>query len=267
MSEKSERETKKNNRLQQLISYGMPLLGAGASAAVSSTLGLIGPEGAAIGGMVGKGVEIWLSNVGQEISERHLGTREKVRVGAAFAIATAEIQRRLENGESRRNDGFFDEKQSGRSDAEEVAEHVLLKAQREPEEKKIQYMGYLLSNIAFNSEISVHMAHQLTKIAEQLTYRQLCILKFCTVKNKFSLRDENYRNQQTVSIHLRQLLYECADLHSREYIHVTDDVLLGVTNIKPSGMTLQGLGGDLYKFMQLALIPEEDIAPIAEQLK
>ena len=56
--ERSEKETAKNDRLQQLINYGVPLLCASASAAVSSALGLIGPEGAAIGGMVGKGVEI-----------------------------------------------------------------------------------------------------------------------------------------------------------------------------------------------------------------
>ena len=42
---------------------------------------------------------------------------------------------------------FFDEKQTGRSDAEEVLEHMLLKAQREPEEKKIQYIGYLYGSL------------------------------------------------------------------------------------------------------------------------
>ena len=81
MSEKLERDKEKNDRLQQLINYGVPLLGAGSSAAVSSTLGMIGPEGPAIGGMVGKGIEIALSEVGQEISDRHLSAREKVRVG------------------------------------------------------------------------------------------------------------------------------------------------------------------------------------------
>ena len=195
MSEKSGRAAEENDRLQQLINYGVPLLGAGASAAVSSTLGLFGPEGAVIGGIVGKGVEIWLSKVGQDISERHLSTREKVRVGAVLVIAAEEIHKRRESGESLRGDGFFDEKQTGRSDAEEVAESVFLKAQREPEEKKIRYMGYLLASIAFNPQISVHMAHQLIKAAEQLTYRQLCILKLCVVKDHYGLRDKNYRGQ------------------------------------------------------------------------
>ena len=158
---------------------------------------------------------IALKNIGQEILERQLGSREKVRVGATFAIAAANIRQRLENGESLREDGFFDEKQTGRSDAEEVVESVLLKAQREPEEKKIEYMGYLLSGIAFNPEISVHMAHQLTKVAEQLTYRQLCILKLCVVKDNFGLRGRDYRDHGRFTKELYQVLYECADLHIR----------------------------------------------------
>ena len=49
--------------------------------------------------------------------------------------------------------------QRGKSDAAEVVESVLLKVQREPEEKKIQYMGYLLSSIAFDPHINVHIVH------------------------------------------------------------------------------------------------------------
>jgi K+-transporting ATPase c subunit len=54
-----------------------------------------------------------------------------------------------------------------------VAESVLLKSQREPEEKKIPYMGHLLSSVAFDAEISANMAHQITKIAEQLNIASL----------------------------------------------------------------------------------------------
>ncbi len=34
------------------------------------------------------------------------------------------------------------------------------------------------------------MAHQLTKAAEQVTYRQLCLLKIAVVKDNFGLRAE-----------------------------------------------------------------------------
>ena len=270
----SERETEKNDTFQQLINYGVPLLGAGASAAISSTLGMIGPEGAAIGGMVGKGIEIALSRVGQDISERHLSIREKVRVGAVLVIATEEISNRRASGENFRDDGFFDEKPTGRSDAAEVVESVLLKVQREPEEKKIQYMGYLISSIAFDSAINVHMAHQLIKAAEQLTYRQLCILKLCAVKDRFGLRNNNYRECYRIEKDLDEVLHECADLHNKEYIHSGLDtitfepnVLSRLRSIIPSDMAFQRIGDYLYNLMKLSLIPDEDIAPIAELLK
>jgi hypothetical protein len=89
-----------------------------------------------------------LKHIGQEASERLLGPREQVRVGGVLAIAAAEINERIKNGERVRSDNFFEEKSQGRSDAEEVAESVLLKSQREPEEKKIPYIGHLLSNVA-----------------------------------------------------------------------------------------------------------------------
>ena len=275
MSEKSERNTEKNEDLRQFFNDGTRMFGAGIGAAIGAALGSLGgPGGAAIGGVAGKLVENLISRVGKEFSERHLGTREKVRVGTVLVIAAEEIRRRRESGESLREDGFFDEKQTGRSDAEEVAEGVLLKVQREPEEKKIEYMGYLLASIAFNPQISVHMAHQLSKNAEQLTYRQLCILKLCAVKDNYGLRDNNYRECAYLEKDLYEVLYECADLHNKEYIHSGLDtitfernVLSRLRSIIPSNMAFQTIGDYLYNLMKLSLIPDEDIAPIAAQLK
>ena len=265
----SERETEKNDTFQQLINYGVPLLGAGASAAISSTLGMIGPEGAAIGGLLGKGIEIALSKVGQDISERHLSTREKVRLGAVLVIAAEEIRKRRASGENLREDGFFDEKPTGKSDAVEVVESVLLKVQREPEEKKIEYMGYLLSSIAFDQQIGVHMAHQLVKAAEQLTYRQLCILKLSAGKNDLELPDKDYQGQGSLGLELYDLLYEYMDLYHRHFIFfgALFKSVSGLAEINPGAAGVKDLGVDLFNLMKLSLIPNEDIAPIAEQLK
>ena len=265
VSVKSEKGAEKNDRIQQLINYGAEIAGATIGGASGFLAG--GPAVAGLGAAGGAVVAIVLRNVGQEILERQLGPREKVRMGAAFTIAVAEICRRLESGERPREDGFFDKNQTGRSDAEEVTESVLLKVQREPEEKKIQYMGYLLSSIAFSPQISVHMAHQLTKVAEQLTYRQLCILKLCAVKDDFGLRNESYRGQKTLKKELYQVLDECCDLQDRRCIHFGSPVVFGFTAVVPGNMIFQGLGSDLFNLMKLSFIPDEDVAPIAEQLK
>ena len=141
-----------------------------------------------------------------------------------LGVAAAEIGQRIKNGDKIRDDGFFEEKRHSRSDAEEVAESIILKSQREPEEMKIPYMGRLLSNIAFDQEISAEMAHQITKAAEQLTYRQLCILKITVVKNAFSLRNGDYRGQGSFLKKLYQVLYECLDLYYRSFINFGGEV-------------------------------------------
>ena len=257
MSEQRDNETNKNDRIKTLLNGGAEIAGA----AVGGALGFLagGPISAAILGAGGATVAKTLKHIGQEVSERLLGPREKVRVGGVLAIAAAEIKQRT--------DGFFDEKPSGRSDAEEVAESVLLKSQREPEEKKIPYMGYLLSNIAFDPEISAQMAHQITKTAEQLTYRQLCILRLAVVKQAFGLRSGDYRGQGSFSKELYQVLYECLDLYHRGFINFGGEVAFGPTDVAPGKMGVQGLGADLYNLMKLAMIPNEHLAPIATQLR
>lgn len=270
MSKKSEEALEAKDNLQPLLDHGTEMLAGGAAAVASTTIAWLlggGPEAIAIGGTVGKGIQIALGKVGGEISSRQLGPREEKRVGATLIIAAEEINRRLKNGDALRGDDFFDERQTGRSDAEEVTESVLLKAQREPEEKKIPYMGYLLSSIAFDPQISAQMAHQLTKIAEQLTYRQLCILRLSEVKDEYSLRDTDYSNHEPPERDLYQVLYECAELYNKEYINFRGHMDYGIANVTPSRMTLQGIGSDLYYLMKLSKIPDADIAPITEQLK
>ena len=277
VSEKAEKDAEKNDKIRQLINHGTEIAGGAAGAALGLLIG--GPVGAVVGGAGGPMAAITLRSIGQEILERQLGPQEKVRVGAAFAIAAADIRQRIENGESIRTNGFFDEKQTGRSDAEEVAESMLLKVQREPEEKKIQYMGYLLSSIAFDPQISVHMAHQLVKASEQLTYRQLCILKLCVVKDNFlhNRRNTGYPKLYQGGVNnltkeLYQVLHEYWDLYLRGFIWFGETIGDHDIEFNPSGMipemaNVLGMGEDLFNLMKLSLIPDKDIAPIAAQLE
>lgn len=265
MSQDSNSNQNKNDGIRRLITAGAEIAGG----AVGGALGFLagGPIGAAVMGAGGAAAAAALKHIGEEASERLLGPREQVRIGGVLAISAEEIRQRIEHGESVRTDGFFDQKSDGRSDAEEVAESVLLKSQREPEEKKIPYMGHLLSGIAFDVQISPHLAHQISKAAEQLTYRQLCILKLAVVKGSFGLRHSDYRGQITFSKELYQVLYECLDLYHRGFINFGGEVAFGPTDIKPGNMTVQGLGADIFNLMQLSLIPNNDLMPIVEQLK
>lgn len=265
MSNDKNHNTKQNDSIKKLISNGAEIAGG----AVGGALGFLagGPVGAAFLGAGGAAAAMALKQMGQEASERLLGPREKVRVGGVLAIAAAEIQQRIENGEKVRSDEFFEGKSSGRSDGEQVVENVLLKSQREPEEKKIAYMAYLLSNIAFDSKISAQMAHQIIKAAEQLTYRQLCILKLAVNKQAFGLHKGNYRGHGSFPKELYQVLYECLDLYHRGFINFGGEVAFGPTDVEPGKMEVQGLGADIYNMMMLAVIPNKDLLPIVAQLK
>jgi hypothetical protein len=110
-----------------------------------------------------------------EVSSRHLSDREKVRIGAAVAFAVEHMREYLDEGHSVRDDDFFFA-ESGRSAGEEVAEAVLIAAQREHEEAKCRHMGYLLATIAFHDEIDRYLANWLVRTATELSWAQYVLL-------------------------------------------------------------------------------------------
>lgn len=252
------------DRFSSMVSAGSDIAGA----AVGSALGFFaaGPAGAAAGGAGGAAAAHALRKIGQEASNRLLGPRERVRVGAAVAIAAEHIQARTARGETPRQDDFFEQKQNHRSDAEEVAESVLLRCQREAEERKVRLMAFLIGNIAFKVEINVGLAHQLVRTAEDLTYRQLCILKIAAMTDREALRKGGYREQRSFDKPLYGVLYECYDLYSRGLINFGGSAALGITDVEPASMVVQGMGADLFNEMGLATIPQADLDPIIFQL-
>ena len=255
--------------LRKLVDAGCELLSAAGGGTAGAMVGSLvaGPVGTAVGGAAGWVVTRGLEKLGKEFGERMLAPREEARVGCVLALAMQGIQERIESGQEFRSDGFFDSTHTGRSEAEEVLENILLKSQREPEEKKLPYMANLLANIAFDSTISAEMAHQITKTAGELTFRQLCVLQLAVMKKGFDLRDSDYRGQESFDKELYQILYECSGLYLRGYINFGGEVLFGPTDVKPASMTVQGLGADTYNLMQLVDIPRHEIEPIASRLR
>ena len=255
---------------QRLIEKGAEIAGGAFASLAGTATGFIvaGPEGAFVGGAAGSSITMALRWLGQEMSSRLLGPREEQRLGYVYMLASFEIAERIKSGEQVRQDEFFREKPSGRSEGEEVWESILMKSQREPEEKKLPYMAHLLANLAFDPGIGSHMAHQITKTAEQITYRQLCVLKLIMTKERYTLRKNDYRNAgEGFPAELYQLFYEYFDLHNRGYIDSGRGTMLGLTDLNPSAVKLQGLGFVTFQLMRLSAIPETDVLPIVEQLK
>ena len=202
------------------------------------------------------------------MSARLLSPREEQRIGYVFAVAASKIADRIQSGESVRDDGFFgDIGQDARSDAIEVWESILTKGQREPEEAKLPYMANLLANIAFDSSIGPHMAHQIAKASEALTYRQLCLMRLVAAKEPFGLRDGDYRDQGTFHKELYEVLFEFHDLYTRAYVNFGGPAAFGPTDVNPGSATLQGIGSDIHNLMELWSIPDEDLLLVAGRLR
>jgi hypothetical protein len=261
-----ENQSKKNETLKVLIEHGAEIAGS----AVGGAIGFFaaGPAGAALLGAAGSGAAIALRKAGDEINKRLLSPREEVRVGSVLAIAADTIKKRTDAGEKIRSDDFFEPKSNNRSNADEVAENVLLKSQREAEEKKIPYIAKFLSTVAFDPNISTAYAHQLIKAVEKLTYRQLCLLRLFAIKQHFNLRDTSYKEQNTgVPRALYSVLFECHELYNAGYIDNGGAVVLSLPDYVPSQIKLQGTGVDIHNFFALPEIPMTDLQEVARPLQ
>jgi hypothetical protein len=161
------------NRATELIEGGADLAGASIGAAV----GLVGAPALVVGGAAaGVVASRMLRRMGSEIHQRLLGPRQRVRVGAAFAVAADAIATRLEAGEAPRSDGFFNSGPAGRPAAEEVLEGVLQAAGEAFEERKVPFLGKLYASVAFDPTVGRPQANFFIAVAERLTFRQLVLM-------------------------------------------------------------------------------------------
>ena len=90
-----------------------------------------------------------LKSIGQEFAERMLSQRENLRVGSALILAAEGIRKRLESGESFRDDGFFDKTATNYSNMDEAVESTLKKVMGTTEKPKIKFMANLIRKCIF----------------------------------------------------------------------------------------------------------------------
>jgi hypothetical protein len=252
--------------LEELIWTGSDVAGAAAGATIGLVIG--GPPGAIAGSASGPAIARVFRYVGAEFKNRVLGKREEVRIGAVIAFAGKKIQDNLEEGKQVRQDGFFTEQPDDRSDAEEIFEEVLLAAQREHQEKKLRYYGNLVANIAFDPTISRERANLLLKIGEDLTYRQMCLLATFALQDKvgIALRQGDYRGSGRIEPEIGAVLQETYDLYTRNLVTAGGDALLGLTDVNPANMEVQGSGAYLYNLMELRSVDLGDLNHTASLL-
>lgn len=203
---------------------------------------------------VGTAVE----KVGLNVIQRFLGPRQAERVAKTLLVTAGRMEERVTAGEMLRTDDFAQPGDDGRSDAEEAVEAVLFAAMNSAEERKIDFLGLLLSSIAFDPSITAANAQVMIETAEALRYRAYVILK---IANDVHVHGWPTRGDEDVAgppESLYPLMAQVYDMTRRGVIELKDKpednslyAVLGVDEIDPSKLHLSPLGKALYKNMEL----------------
>jgi hypothetical protein len=258
---------KEKGNAEKLIETGADIAGAAVGGAVGFLA--VGPGGAAAAGVLGVAISRGLAKVVGDVANRQLSHKEEVRVGAAAAVAADRIRKQLESGGQPRQDGFFESINGEAPTGESLFEGVLLKSKNEHEEKKVTLLGNFFSNLAFSPGVGVAEANHLLRVAESLTYRQICALALFALKAKGSdvkLRESSYRAKLGgVSFETLSTLQEIQDLYSRGLVVCKDELgsgyeaLFGWTDVCPERMEPTYLGERLIRLLGIADISLRDI--------
>jgi hypothetical protein len=253
-------------RFKNFLKKGSEITGG----AVGGAIGLIGgPAGAIAGG----GLGVLTAQLMNEVIERSLSDRQKVRIAATSTFLFEGIAKRIERGESIRDDDFFEKKIYDRSNAEELFEGTLLKCSSQFQEKKIKYISKIFEKTVFDKSVSVESAHQLLVIVESLTYRKLCILSFYGRRSidfigEVLMKDVYSRYPNIVfTTNEKLLLQDLMELINLDLLDKQNWMLNSNKDITPNILTLTEIGQSLFDIMDLIEIEPKDLMPIIEGLK
>ena len=239
---------------EKLVGGTVAYAGAAAASGVGEMVGAAigGPGGAVVGAIVGTAIEKVFHHTGKEITERMLSPAENRKVETAYTVAQTAIAQKLEAGKTLRDDGFFEEDENGRSDAEEILEGTLFAAQREFEEKKIKLLGTMYANLAFDETVSKPIANYLIKLAERMTYRQILILQSVGIAQQtkpcMPLKQTAYREIQ--GIENVAIATELFELYRMGILH-SSAAILDCAGINPAALSVGGYGAHLFNLMEL----------------
>ncbi|MFZ0770063.1 MAG: hypothetical protein WCA49_25155 [Candidatus Sulfotelmatobacter sp.] len=248
---------------EELLRWGADIAGG----AIGGAIGLVGGNlpGAIAGGAAGPLIARSLLRVGLDFHRRYLSPREQVRVGAVLALAVNKTSENMMRGKEQ--NPRLAGTEAKRDSAKELCEALVLAVQRDPQEKKLNLYANLLGNLPFEEEIDVGEAHQLTRIAQELTYRQLCLVAVFA-DGKFNLRDGQYADYAAMTPSLLSVLVDVCELWREQIVvlrgsrvYITYDLII------PARVQVYGIGGRLYRLMELSTIDSNDLEEVAQFLR
>ena len=214
----------------------------------------------------------------EKLCEDTISEKKKKRIAKCVENTLKEIKKHENNGLQERDDNFFDSSKDQSSKAQEIIESVLLKSADEYEHRKQKYLSLFLAKIMFSTEISADSAHYQLNLFQNLSYRQLCLLRLTNSGKKAEIKSIEHENR-SVQVHneRNQIIVELLNLYEKRLIqgeiiknqiHTAHINLYEYNVIRPETTTLDiEFGVTFYEFFELKEIPDSDINKIIEILK
>ena len=226
--------------------------------------------GAAIGDPTGIAA-VAVTRIGSEVMHRIIlpltSRSESKRLYQWGKQAAEGIAQRSNDGEEFRKDGVFEDTPASRSNWEEVIESTLKKVVETTDEPKVKFMAHLTENFHFDQDLDIDTYRQLLNDLDELSYRQLCIIRLIILYEKQKVGIDRIDNIEQMTQSERTRFHSIS--RDFEQMMVDDSYLAGVMGVKTEDGEPCVFGLDqpyctyqsnrLNLFANLCEIPYEDI--------
>ena len=251
--------------LKKTIEAGIDMSGSIGGAIAGAALG--GPAGGLAGAIAGTG----MVHILKDVAHRALSHRERQRVGALYVHALNAMNIIRDAGGNLRQDDFWVSSGPYTSPGQQVVEGVLIAAQREPQERKLEFMGTLLARVAYEPEITADTAAYLIRTAEELTWQQFVLLALIGRLDEFEVEgiETNTHASEFAAWAAHKQLAELGDFGRALIVGGREETSLGLQKYATGLSSYKlGWGGDLlYQSMWLDRIPRRDILEVLGLLR
>lgn len=240
--------------LTRMITSGAGALGIATGAVLGTAVA--GPPGAVIGATTGALLQDGMKAVAGDVAARFTAQTEQDRMGSLYVLAQNQVVERLNGGEQPRSESFFRPRERKkakrlRSEADELLEGTFLAARKAFEERKVALLANFYTNVVFRNDLDSGHANYILSLMESLTYRQLIgifIIGSGQLSNAVRARD--FRGGGILEPLQVGVLFELYQLVKLDLVADSGSrYILGVADINPSQLRLQGTGAELFNLM------------------
>lgn len=247
----------------RLAQSGAGATGVGAGALVGFLIG--GPAGAIAGGATGALFQDGVKHVVGQVAERFTTQTEQERIGSCLVLAYEQIAERLNEGIPLREESFFRPRQRSqnkkiRSEAEDLLEGAFLASRNAYEERKVELLARFYANIVFQPDVDSAHANYVLTLTNSLTYRQLVLIGIIGSRLRFdTVRNGDFRGEGRLNPLQVGVMFEIYQLVTLDLVCSVDaGYMLGVADINPTKLSLQGTGAQIYNLIRPDMVDADD---------